>query len=284
MTGKTRKTTRCLALIMSAATVPPAHAMIPVFDIPNFFVNLGIKAQLIGIRHQLENKTEEGTVNYNTMWIDKSTRSIDLSTTNIDNSTHQIDITTTSILDYTVKNYDIDTSFTWIINNNGGEIIPIPKPVKEKLEAILDSKTIDQYTGNYKMASDFGTQLPEGGYDAAIEGSRSRKAANDALVMAVSEDQASLESELAGLNALRDKAKSAPQGQGHQLQVANALSASQVNQMMKLRSMMVASEAARAAEAQVAADKDARAIAIGKHMRIGLDDAASHSIAPRATY
>jgi hypothetical protein len=243
--------------------------MVPVVDFANLFMNKLNFLMLGAIRDELHNRSS-GTVNNNTYVTAENTTNISTQTTNISKLTQ--------------LNYDIDTSFTWIINNNGGEIIPIPDPVKEKLAAILGSRTIEKYTGNYKMASDFGANLPEGGYDAAIEGSRSRKAANDALVTAVSEDQASLDSELAGLKELRNKAKNAPQGQGHQLQVANALSASQVNQMMKLRSMMVASEAVRAAESQVAADKDARAIAIGKHMRIGLDDAVSHSIAPRAAY
>lgn len=284
MKGKKRKAVHCLAIIASVATALPANAMIPVFDIPNFFVNLGIKSQLIGIRNQLENKTERGTVNYNTMWIDKSTKSIDKSTIKIDKSTQQIDITTTSILDYNVKNYEINNEFTWIINNGDGEIIPIPEPVQKKLEAILDDQNVKEFTAHYKKAADFGEGvLPTGGREVAIEGSRARKAANDALVESVNSEQQAFGGEFSDLKKLAEQTQKA-QGQGHQLQVANALAGTQVYQMMKLRSMMVASEAVRATESQVAADKDARAIAVGHHMRKGLDRAVSQSIAPRAAY
>jgi len=104
--------------------------------------------------------------------------------------------------------------------------------------------------------------------------SRSRKAANDALVSSVNLEREAIGSEFTQLGSLSARIKEG-QGQGHQLQVANALASTQVHQMMKLRSMMVVSEAARAAEAQVAAEKDARAIAVSKHMRAGLDGVAN---------
>ena len=82
------------------------------------------------------------------------------------------------------------------------------------------------------------------------------------------------------LKKLADLSRST-QGHGRQLQVANALAGSQIDQTMKLRSMLLASEEARAAEAQAMADKDARAIATGKRLRDGLADAIRKSAPAR---
>lgn len=264
MKENTRAAIRCFTLAACVAMALPAQAML-VFDVPNFIVNKLSLIQLKSIKDELHN-TDKGTVNYNTLEINKNTLQIDR----------------TIQLNYE-SNYAIDANFTWIFNG-GGEIIPIPQPVQDKLKAILNDASVDQYTAHYKDANGFGP-FPEGGYkdNVATEGSRSRKAANDALVSSVNLEQETIGSDFAQLAVLSAKIKEA-QGQGHQLQVANALASSQVHQMMKLRSMMVVSEAARAAESQVAAEKDARAIAVSDHMRHGLGTAANQSVAPRPKY
>ncbi|PTR35434.1 P-type conjugative transfer protein TrbJ [Luteibacter sp. OK325] len=264
MKEKTKAAIRCFTLAASVATALPAQAML-VFDIPNFVVNKLSLVQLKLIKDELHN-TDKGTVNYNTLEINKSTLEVNKSVQ----------------LSYE-NNYAIDASFTWIFNN-GGEIIPIPKLIQGKLKDILNNNSVEKYTAYYRDADGFG-DFPEGGYkdNVAFEGSRSRKAANDALVSSVNLEREAIGSEFTQLGSLSARIKEG-QGQGHQLQVANALASTQVHQMMKLRSMMVVSEAARAAEAQVAAEKDARAIAVSKHMRAGLGTAANQSVAPRPKY
>jgi hypothetical protein len=236
--------------------------MIPVFDIPNFFVNAANNKTLFAIHHQLKSQSK-GTVVYNTVNIDRST---DISA--------KIDI----------RNIDIDAEFTWIINQGGGEIIPIPGPVRKGLDSILNWKAPAMFTAQFKAAADF-----EGLADvvhskaAAIDGSRARKAANDTLITSLGSQQDALKKEMEDLEKMAEMIKKTD-GHGMQLQIANAMSASQINQIMKLRSMMVVSEASRAVEAQVSADKDARAIVVGNHLREGLDSAVNQSLVPLSTY
>lgn len=246
-----------------------AHAMVPVIDVPNLFVNKFNFLMLAKIRDELHDKTE-GTVNNNTY--------------NTSNNTANIDIKTSQLVEYNRWNYDIDNSFTWIINEGGGEIIPIPKVVENKMRKILDGKTVDVFTGQFKSAADY-KKLPVGSYGnaAVFDGSRARKAANDTLVQAVESEQQAFHGELDALKALAVLNKET-KGHGNQLQLANAFSASQINQMMKLRSMMLVSEAARATEAQVEADKDARAIAASERLQDGLKDAANQGLVPDAVY
>lgn len=280
MKGKTRTAARCVAAVMCASTILPAHAIL-VFDIPNFFVNKANFHQLIEINNQLRNKTDPGTINYNTLWIDKSTRNIDKSTTRISKTTQNIYNVTRQ---YNEWNYDIDMDFTWIINNDGGEIIPIPGVVEDKLKLVANWDDVDTFNGKFKTAEEYGS-LPDGGFTpaATFEGSRARKAANDALVQAIGSEKNAFDAELAGLKKIAEVGEKA-QGHGHQLQVANALAVSQINQLMKLRSMMLVSEASRAVEAHAEADKEARAIAVGNHLRKGLDGAVNQSLTPLPKY
>jgi P-type conjugative transfer protein TrbJ len=252
MNGLTRTVLRHVAMAAIAAAASPAHASL-VFDIPNFIVNKLSLKELKTITNELHNQTA-GTVNYNTLEINKTTQ----------------------------LNYEINNDFTWIINNGEGEIIPIPRNVMKKLKDILGAQSVDTFNAHYRKASDY-KGIPRDGYDVALEGSRARKAANDTLVQALSEEQNAFTTEINAIKRIGELNKNV-QGQGNQLQIANALAVSQVNQMMKLRSMMLVSESVRAAEAQVSADRDARAIAIGKHMRDGLEDAADQSVAPRPVY
>lgn len=260
---------------------------LPVYDAANLAANELILAansaqiaELAIISFQLKDKTK-GTINYNTTNIDNSTRSIDKSTQNIDkstqnidNSTHNIDTTTVGILNYTEKNYAIDNDFTWIINKNGeNEVIPIPRDLADKLDAVKgDAGNADAYAAKFHDAATYAERMLPASDEIAFEGSRARKAANDTVVKSIELQQEDLIDESTALKDLREISMKA-QGTGHQLQVANALSGAQINQMMKMRSMMLAAEASRAAEAQAAADKDAQALATARHMRAGLASA-----------
>jgi conjugal transfer/entry exclusion protein len=248
-------------VVAAALVAAPAHAGIPVFDALNFTSNVIQNFQLLGIKKSLTEKSK-GTVVYNTNNIDNSTR-------NIDKSTYNIDKTTNNILKYTEKNYNINTSLTWIINKGGDEVIPIPEDLEKLLAAISGSGDPSGYTGHFQDASAYTKDSAEPVPSEILEGSRVRKAANDMLVNAIEIEKKSMKSEASGLTEVMDKAIKA-EGHGQQLQIANALAASQISQMMKLRSSMLVAEAQRAADSQVAADKDARAIATASNMRAGL--------------
>jgi len=284
-----RSKAKCLLACCSFAFAGTASAGIPVFDLANDLSNIAQNFQLTLISHQLSDK-DEGTVNfYNNQIsvhsnnIDNSTTNIDKSTTVIKESTTNIDASTTEINKTTNLNFAIESHFTWIINKNGQEIIPIPAPILEGIEKIKKSGSTDAYLANFKAAESYTSMTDEDRKLTGIEGSRARKAANDMLVRSLDAQVDGLKAEAEGLKMLAEKSNKA-QGEGHHLQIANALAGSQIDQTMKLRSMLLASESARAAEALASADKDARAIATGKKLREGLAESL-RKVAPRtATY
>jgi len=270
-TGK-RRVAQGAIFALAAAVALPSHAVI-VFDPLNFLANVGSKLLLAKISHQLEDSSS-GTVNNNT-W-------------NTAIHSEQTNLNTKNIWDIDVQNTTIDASFTWIINNNGGgEIIPIPKELKDKLDDIMNKQSVDSYTAHYRSLDEYRkAPVLEYGNDTVVEATRARRAANTALAHAVVSHETELEQDAVALKTLQAKAEEAVKtgGRNAQIQVGNALAASQVNQLTKLRSMMVMAEAQRVAEAQARADKDARAVAVGMHMREGLGDMARNSIAPAPKY
>jgi len=278
---------------MSLCCTGAAQAGIPVFDLVNAVQNIFIKKQLAAINNTLSPAQGNQTINYYTKQIDNSTTHIDTSTTHIDESTTSIDTSTTNIDKSTENinvltaiNTEIDTSFTWIISNVGDpdEIVPIPDPVSNKLKAILGERTSDEYAAQFRTAQYYVDAKDDEDFDTiGMEGSRARKAANDALIKSIETDQVGLKNEAGALHDLGEKTRNL-QGHARQLQVANAVAGLQADQLMKLRSMMLVSEAARAAEAQAAADKDARAIATSKAMRAGITAAREQTIAPQPKY
>ncbi|NID16416.1 hypothetical protein [Luteibacter yeojuensis] len=272
------KRNACALALAGALVAGPTHAVTPVFDMAVFASNVAQNFQLTGIHRQLADK-ESGTINYYTNNIDKSTLSINKSTTNIDKSTTAIKNINKDILNVNTEinkniefNTEIYNEFTWIINKGGDEIIPIP--FKDKLAAIMDGQSTDDYVKHYKTVEDHAKAPASFGDKAAIESSRARKAANDALVATIADDEAELLGEVESIKELADLTATA-EGHGRQLQVANALSGSQINQLMKIRSTMLAAESARVAEAQASADREARAVAVGIRLREGLDTALS---------
>lgn len=275
MKGKTRTTARCLAVAISASTILPAHAVL-VLDAANLFVNKMNFIQLLGIKHQLQNGGEGTIKNY--------TWNISNHTESINNNVSVMTEIVNNISTLTQNNYDIDASFTWIINGDGAEIIPIPRNVKDKLDAITNWEHVQEFNSKFKTAADYKDSLESSSSLAvAFTGSGARKAANDALIEAVGAEQSAFVEEIDDLKAIAKVGEKA-QGHGHQLQVANALAVTEVNQLMKLRSMMMVAEASRAVEAHAAADKDARAIAVKDRLRTGLQGAVSQSLTPLPKY
>jgi conjugal transfer/entry exclusion protein len=275
MNGKTRTTARCLAVAISASMILPAHAVL-VLDAANLFVNKMNFFQLLAINHQLQDDGKGTIKNY--------TWNISNQTANINTNVSVMKETVNNISVLTQKNYDIDTYFTWIINGNGEEIIPIPRDVQATLDTITNWNEVGKFNSKFKTASDYkGSIESTSSLDVAFKGSEARKAANDALIEAVGAEQKAFTEELADLVKIAKVGEKA-QGHGHQLQVANALAVTEVNQLMKLRSMMMVSEASRAVEAHAAADKDARAIAVKDRLRTGLQGAVSQSLTPLPKY
>lgn len=212
--------------------------------------------QLKRISHQLSDASK-GTVIHHTVNIDKSIE----------------------------FNTEIDNEFTWIINREtDNEIIPIPFEVKQKLDNVRGGQSTADYTAHYQTVDDY-TKQPLGrfGDPSTSESSRARKAANTALVEAISADELALDSEAKAMKDLAELTKTV-KGHGNQMQVANALSATQINQLAKLRSMMLVAETARVAELQAKADREARAVAVGKQLRAGLADAMERTQAKPVSY
>ncbi|UPG85916.1 hypothetical protein L2Y94_00695 [Luteibacter aegosomatis] len=252
----------CAAAI-SALGSQSASAMVLVWDIPNFFVNkMNLKAnkkreeQLEAIRHQLSTK-EGDTVNHYT------SISADIDQTNI----------------------KIDADFTWIINEGegGNEVIPIPAPVKDFFKNIVDADKSEDFIARYRDARDYKEVNPDD--EAGFEGSRARKVSNDMWVKSIESHQENLATDAKSLADLisRSKPKGEEMGHAKQMQIANAIAQSQVNQLIKLRSMLLVSEAARVAESQAAADKEARALATSARLRAGLKEASSSYARPQKT-
>ncbi|MFX1695883.1 P-type conjugative transfer protein TrbJ [Paraburkholderia sp. A1RO-5] len=96
--------------------------------------------------------------------------------------------------------------------------------------------------------------------DAQASGSASVKAANDAVLKGVDQQQQTLTSDAANLASLQSQATNA-QGQMQAIQAANQLASAQTNQLLQIRGLLVAQQAAEATRAQVAADREAQQMA-----------------------
>jgi hypothetical protein len=254
---KYARITLSIFAVASAVMPRPSFAVIPVFDAVNDASNLIQNVQLALIKKALTNKNS-GVV-YNT--------------TNIDKSTKKINKSMTEITTFNQMNIKINSNVTWNINK-GGEIIPVPRGIEPQLKAVHGGSVSDYLDGFKDAKAHLSADVEGDGAAELFAGSRARKAANDMLVNAIELEQASLSDEAKVLKTLRTNGENAV-GHGHQLQVANVLAVSQVNQMMKLRNSLMIAEVQRAAEAQVAADRDARAIATSVKMRDGLEEAIS---------
>lgn len=96
--------------------------------------------------------------------------------------------------------------------------------------------------------------------DAQANGSSSIKAANDAVLKGVDQQQQTLTADAVNLRSLQSQATSAT-GQMQAIQAANQLASAQANQLLQIRGLLVAQQAAEATRAQVAADREAQQMA-----------------------
>lgn len=95
---------------------------------------------------------------------------------------------------------------------------------------------------------------------AQRDASAARKRANDALLTSVSDQQDTLRSDANALVLLQRQASSA-MGQMQAIQAANQLASAQTNQLLQIRSLLIAQQNAQATANQVGADHDAQQVA-----------------------
>lgn len=291
---KTKRMNRRLgAAIVMAITAGQASAgILPVYDAANFAVNTANAASnasnmIANVANAATNASNLG-VNTGNAISNKIAMISNLK------QNHQLDEirrqlmrpdegSVTWNIDQNIQiNTEIDADFTWIINQGSDEIIPIP--FKDKLQQVMKGQDAATYTSHYKTVADYEKSAHFSyGDDAALESSRARKAANDAWVEALAMDEGVLNKDAESVKEILEFARKA-KGHGRQLQVANSLAATEVDQLMKLRGMMLASDVARAAQAQAQADHEARAVAVGKRLREGLDGAIEKTKLRSASY
>ncbi|WP_343463293.1 P-type conjugative transfer protein TrbJ [Pantoea sp.] len=97
--------------------------------------------------------------------------------------------------------------------------------------------------------------------DADKDSSEARKKANDAVFKALDQQQQTLQEDANNLRDLQSQATGA-KGQMEAIQAGNQLASAQTNQLLQIRSLLVAQQNAAATLAQVQADKEAqRAVA-----------------------
>ncbi|MFJ4345053.1 P-type conjugative transfer protein TrbJ [Pseudomonas sp. NPDC089401] len=98
--------------------------------------------------------------------------------------------------------------------------------------------------------------------------SQSRKESSDALFKSISQQQKNLSSDAQQLERLQAGAASAD-GQMKAIQFANQLASQQANQLLQIRSLMLAQQSAYAVQQQAELDRQAKATAASKELREG---------------
>lgn len=104
--------------------------------------------------------------------------------------------------------------------------------------------------------------------DAQSNGSEAQKKANDAVLQGVDQQQKTLVNDAANLRSLQSQATGAT-GQMQAIQAANQLASAQTNQLLQIRGLLVAQQAAAATRAQVVADREAQQAAAAAQLRDG---------------
>lgn len=95
-----------------------------------------------------------------------------------------------------------------------------------------------------------------------------QKEASDALFKSISQQQKNLSTDAQQLERLQSGAASAD-GQMKAIQFANQLASQQANQLLQIRSLMLAQQSAFAVQQQAEIDRQAKATAAGKELREG---------------
>lgn len=101
-----------------------------------------------------------------------------------------------------------------------------------------------------------------------VLGSDAQKKANDAVLRTVDQQQVQLAEDAAQLSRLQSSAQGA-QGQMEALGYANQLASSEINQLMQIRGILLAQQAAAATRAEVVVDKEAQEQAAAGLFRSG---------------
>ena len=99
-----------------------------------------------------------------------------------------------------------------------------------------------------------------------VLGSQAQKKANDGMFQGLDQQQNNLQSDAAQLELLQSQASSAD-GQMKAIQAANQLSSNQANQLLQIRSLMMAQQNAIATKMQADADREAQYAAASEQLR-----------------
>lgn len=105
-------------------------------------------------------------------------------------------------------------------------------------------------------------------HNAEKDSSEARKKANDAVFEVIDQQQETLRTDANNLADLQSQATNA-KGQMEAIQAANQLASAQTNQLLQIRSILVAQQTAAATLAQAQADKEAQQAAASEQLRNG---------------
>ena len=103
---------------------------------------------------------------------------------------------------------------------------------------------------------------------ANAAGSQSQKAANDDAMRTIALQQQSLQNDAMNLQMIQSQASGA-QGQMQAIQAANQFASAQGNQLLQIRTLLLAAQNAVAARDRVVADREAQQSAAGQQLRQG---------------
>ena len=103
---------------------------------------------------------------------------------------------------------------------------------------------------------------------ARADASTARKQASDALLKNVDRQQDTLQADADNLAAMQHQAVTA-NGQMQAIQSANQLASAQANQLLQIRSLLVAQQNAVATEAQINGDRDSQQLSADHHALSG---------------
>jgi P-type conjugative transfer protein TrbJ len=162
-----------------------------------------------------------------------------------------------------------------------------------KLIAAQDTRTyyktqagsLEQYLSRYQDTAHY-DEAPCIGVDActaqdhaAIASAQSqattaRKKANDALLTSVSDQQGTLQTDADALAQMQRSATNAT-GQMQAIQSANQLASAQTNQLLQIRSLLIAQQSALGTAAQIEADRDAQRLAASNRALAGRNSKSS---------
>ena len=130
-----------------------------------------------------------------------------------------------------------------------------------------------QDASHYSTSPCFGSQTCSDQDKRAIvtaraEASTARKLSTDALLMSVDRQQNTLQRDANNLANMQRQAVNA-EGQMQAIQSANQLASAQANQLIQIRSLIVAQQSAVATEAQIAGDRESQQQAADQHALSG---------------